>query len=182
MESKRTNLLIIKNLHPDDFLSKRIIEKKETPQQIAEVYTEVPKRFTSVETWPQFSNLKCWVCSRLPDSYPKFIPIYPERSERNNTDSCDPYGNFDTWNCAVRYIERELPESQRPDLMRLTCLFESKFTGRRREKIMPAPTPALMKDYCGNNGISQLEYQQMIDRLNQDYDLSSYKMDHFRRE
>lgn len=180
--AKRTNILILRGVYPNDFAeidsiyTESAIEKKVTEPAV--VYTEIPKHFANVDLWPQFSNLKCWECDQLPTTYPKFIPVNPEK-DKNGNDICDVYGHFDEWNCAVRYIMKEFPKEQQWDTLKYICLFESKFSGKRREKIMPAPSKTLMKAYCGRNGVTPKQFKDKINQLNADYDLSSFRLAHF---
>ncbi len=178
--TKSSNLLIIREIFPDDFsrIDGIYVIKKNQIQEKANIYTEMPKRFTSVESWPVFSNLRCWECDRLPTSYPKFIPINPEK-DPNGNDTCDVYGHFDEWNCASRYIMHEMPKEQQWDLAEFLCLFESKFSGKRREKIMPSPPKTMMEMYCGSRGVSPLKYKEKIEQINNDFDLGLFKMSHF---
>ena len=182
---KRTNLLILRGVYPKDFApvdsiyDKSAVEIEKKVIEPVVVYTEIPKKFTSVESWPQFSNLKCWSCDQLPTSYPKFIPMNPEKDKDGN-DICDPYGHFDEWNCAARFVEKEFPREQQWDALQLICLIESRFSGKRREKIMPAPSKTLMKAYCGKAGITPKQYKEKIMQLNSEYDISSYRLEDFR--
>src|SRR5271170_3231805 len=101
---KKTNLLILRGVYIKDFSPIDFIYDKNSKRELKiesdTVYTEIPKKFISVATWPQFSNLKCWNCDQLPDSYPCFIPINLELDNKSN-DICDVYGHFDNWNCAT---------------------------------------------------------------------------------
>lgn len=177
----RSNILILKGVYPKDFAPIDTIYEKLPPVQPEAnvVYTEMPRKFTSTRTWPEFSNLKCWECDQMPTGSPKFIPVNPERDADGN-DICDVYGHFDEWNCAVRYIEREFSREQQWDALKLLTLFESKFSGRRREKIMPAPSKTAMKAYCGPSGITTKQYREKIASLNTDYDLSEYKLENYK--
>ncbi|SIP85951.1 Putative VV VLTF2-like transcription factor [Pacmanvirus A23] len=180
---KRTNLLTLRSVYPADFATVEVIYnkvpeiEKVKPEPVA-VYTEMPKKFTSVDSWPTFSNLKCWSCDQLPTSYPKFIPTNPEQ-DVNGNDICDPDGHFCEWNCAVRYVEKEYPKEQQSDAHKLICIFESKFSRRKREKILSAPSKTLMKAYCGKNGITPSQYREKIAQINSEYDLSNYKLSDF---
>lgn len=183
---KCTNLLILRGVFPKDFAPVDTIYNvvAETEKKVIEpsvVYTEIPRKFVSADTWIKFSNLKCWECDQMPTSYPKFIPTCPEK-DKDGHDMCEPYGHFDEWNCAVRYVKKEFPTEQQPDALNLICLFESKFSDKRREKIMPSPSKTLMKAYCGQKGITPKQYKDKIAQLNSDYDLSSYKLTHFRSD
>jgi len=179
VNSHRSNLLILRGVYPQDFNHRAEKPHHSSSRlEILPVYTEIPTRFVSTGDWLRFSNLKCWSCDSLPVSYPKFIPINLEKN-RDGEDVCDVHGHFCEWNCAVRYVITEFPKEQQWDALQAICLFESKFSGKRREKIVPAPSKTCMKQYCGNGGISQKQYKDKIVQLNQDYDLSLYKLCHF---
>lgn len=176
---KCANLLVLRNIYPEDFThenDERDIKIKQV--EPLDAYDEIPGRFTSVEKWPSFSNLKCWECDQLPVSYPRFVPINPEKDENGN-DICDVLGNFCEWNCAVRYTTKEIPKEQQWDTLRMICVFESKFSGIYKEKIMPSPPKTLMRAYCGRHGLTPREYKEKIELINDNYGLSSYKMIHF---
>jgi hypothetical protein len=165
--------LILKGVYPEDFAQNDSIYEKTAvvPIEKKTIYTEIPKKFTSVETWPQFSNLKCWCCDLPINGYPRFIPQNMER-DVNNNDICDVLGNFHEWNCAVKYVLSEFPKEQQWDALQSICLFESKFSLRKREKIMPSPSKVIMKEYCGSSGITQKQYREKIIALNAEYDHS----------
>lgn len=182
---KKTNILILRGVYPKDFAPVDNIYEKTNPDvdrskiEPAIVYTDMPKKFTSVATWPRFSNLKCCECDQLPTSYPKFIPQNPEKDNAGE-DICDVFGHFCEWNCAVRFAQKEFPKEQQPDILQYICLFESKFSGKRKEKIMPCPRKTEMKAYCGNNGITPKQWREKLDAINNDYSLTNYKLEHFR--
>ncbi len=174
---KKTNLLIIRGVSPIDFavVSKSVDEKIKIEPAV--MYTEMPKKFTSVDKWLPFSNLKCWYCDQLSVSYPKFIPMNLERCGAEDT--CDVHGHFDEWNCAVRYVIKEFPAEQQWDALQAISLIESKFSGKHKEKIMPAPAKTLMKAYCGDRGITQKQWREKILALNNDYELSNFKITNY---
>lgn len=180
---KKSNLLILRDVYPTDFASIDHIYEKTQPEpaqsQNNVVYTEIPKKFISVETWPQFSNLKCWECDQTPTGYPRFIAVNPERDKDGN-DICDVFGNFDEWNCAQRYILREFPDEQKWDAIQTLLLFESKFSGRKKEKIIPSPSKTMMKAYCGKNGLTPKQFREKIISINNEYDLTEYKLEHLK--
>ena len=179
--TKKTNLLIIRGVFPKDFTSGTVqkIKPQFDDRKIIPVYTVIPKRFTGVAKWPTSSNLKCWTCDRLFSGYPRFLPSNPERTATGD-DYCDAEGNFHSWNCVASWIESKLPRAQQWDANRLICLFESKFTGRMREKILPSTDKTKRKEYCGDHGLTMEQYDASIDKLNNEYDLTTYKMDHFK--
>jgi hypothetical protein len=189
MEFKKSNLLILKGIFPADFTPGEsvVVTKKaaHTEQSVKSepttVYSELPKCFRDVPSWPKSSNLKCWACDLLFTLYPKFVPMNPERDCDGN-DICDALGNFCQWNCVVKYIRTVFPKDQQADMERLVCIFQEKFTGRRREKIPPSPDKTERKEYCGEKGLTVKQFRDKIEQLNSEYDLSTYKLDHFKNE
>jgi hypothetical protein len=148
----------------------------ETSIQTTEMLIEMPKKFIGVDSWIKFSNLKCWECDLLPVSYPTFIPANPERTL--NGPICDVVGHFCIWNCAVRYVMREYPKEQQPDILESIALFESLFTGIRRQIIKPSPPKTKRREYCGKNGITVAQWREELAQLNTEYSLTHYKMQH----
>lgn len=178
MESKNTgiNLLILRGVFAKDFAMNPVNTSSRPTESGTEqsiIYTEIPKRFTSVETWPTFSNLLCWNCSLLPLSYPRFVPLNPEK-DKDDKDVCDTHGNFCEWNCVVRYTIKEFPD-QKWDILEAICLFESKFSGKRKKKIMPAPSKTKMAAYCGKDGLSPKQWREQVVKLNNEYALAHRK-------
>jgi hypothetical protein len=135
--SKRTNLLILTGVF--DF-SESTVQANTTSKQ----YSQIPKRFTSVATWPKNTNLLCWSCGNSFSDYPKFVAMNPEI--KNGDDICDVKGNFCRWPCASNYIDKEMPKSQKKDLHRFLTIFESKFSKRRKEIIPCSPPKAMLKE------------------------------------
>lgn len=176
MSLSKSNLLILCKVYPADFNPTVRVEVVHEP---AIIYTEIPRRFTGAANWIKFSNLKCWECDLLPRGYPKFVPLYPEK-DKNGEDICDAHGHFCEWNCAARYIAHEYAPEQRPDILAALCLFESKFTGRKRKKIMPCPPKTDMKAYCGHSGVTSAQWLAKVEQLNTDYALSSFKIEQLR--
>jgi hypothetical protein len=174
------NLLILRGVYPRDFVpTEGIFDTAPTrASQPEEPYTSIPRRFTGVATWPQFSNLKCWNCDEPTKGYPKFVALNPEKNAAGE-DECDVLGNFHEWNCAASYIIATFPPDRQWELLASLCLFESKFTGKRRAKIMPAPPKTLKKQYCGNRGLTSAQWEARLAALNENYLLSQYKMEHF---
>jgi len=147
-------------------------------------YSTIPKQFTSVEEWPKMTNLKCHQCSRGFGTYPKFIPTKPERVFRRGREEIHyiPSGNFCTWNCAISHID-ETQKTQKDSkcelkdsVYRVASLFEKKSI----VKILGSPSKTEMKQYCGEHGLTEQEYQKKIDKINADYELSCYKLSQLR--
>lgn len=175
-KAKKSNLLCLRGVFLRDLettITSVVVPEPEQPQTL---YTEIPKRFVGVSTWPIACNLRCWECSQVCHSYPTFIPT------NFTADECDVYGVFDHWNCAVRHAQKEFPASRVWDTLKAICLFESKFSGRLRQKIMPAPSKVLMIEYCGKGGLTPKQFNDKIAILNADYEMLYYKLDHFTTE
>lgn len=180
---KKTNLLILKGVFPGDFFNfDTIYLAQKTPgepkNEHATIYTKIPKVFVNVDNWPKVSNLKCWNCDQILQSYPRFLPVNPERDKEGN-EICDTVGNFCEWNCVVRYAMEKYSGERLWDILKLTNIIAAKFTGRRREKILPSPEKTIMKQYCGDEGITPKQYKEKIDQLNLEYDLIHFRLDQF---
>lgn len=175
---KKSNILIIYGVYPKDFITHEIFvdEKTHKPDIL---YTEIPKKFINVANWPTVSNLKCWGCDQIPISYPKFIPVNPEQ-DGNGYETCDVVGNFCEWNCVVKYVESEFPKEQQWDTLKLISRFESKFTGKYREIIMPCPPKTLMQQYCGKAGLTAKQWRDKLMFIDSSYSLSAYKTETLR--
>lgn len=178
-QPKRSNILILRGVFPRDFTTTDVFHTNPTPRtEVATLtYSDIPKQFTSTTTWPKSTNLKCWECDQTFTTQPAFVPMNIERVGDN--DVCDPHGNFNTWNCAVRYTMREFPKELQWDLLQGICLYEAKFTGHRRQKIMPAYPKTLMKAYCGSGGLTPKQYSDKNEQMNSDYAMSQFKVEHF---
>lgn len=188
------NIITIKGVHLSDLenldalYEKRPINTHDFVECIREgsytSYSTIPKKFTHVDEWPKMTNLKCHQCSRNFTTYPKFIPTCPERvfKGRHEETHYTPKGNFCTWNCVIGYIydtnriHRDNKWDYEKNAIRVASLFEK----RKLVKIMPSPPKTEMKQYCGEFGLTEQEYQKKIDKLNADYDLSCYKIEQLR--
>ena len=189
---KTNNILVLKGVYILDFSTDNLPTTVTTeftgrPTTYTR-YISLPKQFISPDDWPKVSNLKCWSCDRLFESYPKFVPLDPELISLNDklVTAWEPRGNFCGWNCVIDYIRTRLPKNKQWDAEQDTCkvaeMFAkamSAFAYKPVIRIMPSPEKTLMKPYCGNDGITEEEYQSMVNALNTNYDLSSYKMEHY---
>ena len=184
----RRNILVLHGIYPKDFdhITNDVGGYQHVPIQLEAshinrtrtvVYGSVPKRFTTAAEWPKFSNLKCWECDLFPESYPKFIPLNPE-VDGYGRDVCDSYGNFDEWECAAKWVAEKFSPTQRKDILDAMRIFESKFTGKTRQKIPAAPSKTLMKAYCGELGLTEAQYKEKRTKIREDYSSSVYKLEH----
>jgi hypothetical protein len=176
-EEFKRSIVIFKGLFLKHLDEKSVI--KPAIVKFSSVYDSIPARFTSPETWPKSTNLKCWNCDLQFSSYPRFIAMNPEYGP-NKVEIYEVYGNFCEWNCAVRYIKEKMPPQQQNDLHRLVCIVSQKFTGRHVQKIMPSPDKTRMQPYCGDHGLSPAQFRDEIAQLNSDYNLVNYKLEHMK--
>lgn len=119
-------------------------------------YQRLPRQFTGVDSWPRSSNLKCWHCDIvIGDIAPKFIPVDP--SKRSGEMHCDAYGAFNSWSCAVAYVDTNFTGAKRSDSRNLIATFARAIDGID-SVIHPAPPRTIMSAYCGETGITPEEY------------------------
>lgn len=189
---KKSNLLILRGCSLTNYENTRslagLLYRQTYTDDAACAYVALPARFTDAGEWPASSNLHCWFCDLTLPDYPRFIPLNVETtlvSAANSThthetcvrdtcvhetcvhETCDVFGCFCSWNCAAAYAMRELPEYMRWDTLRYICVFESKFTGRLRAKVHPAPPRTLMKKYSGESGLTPQQYRARLAALNE---------------
>jgi hypothetical protein len=67
----------------------------------------------------------------------------------------------------VRYVRARYANDVAGDIIYLICLFESKWTHRRRTVIIQSPEISKMRAYCGSNGLTEVEWRQELEMLNQ---------------
>jgi hypothetical protein len=155
---KKSAILIIKGLTFEELNAvEQIIIKEENKFK----YNTIPKEFKSVEEWPKYTNLLCWHCDRTVIGYPKFIPKNPTIINKNDT--CEIIGNFDRWECAVAYAYKEFSKEVYFDTLMNIKIFATKFHPNIKT-ILPAPSKTLMKQYCGDSGITAEQYEEMIEK------------------
>jgi hypothetical protein len=145
-------------------------------------YSSIPKKYVQPKDWPKMTDIKCWNCDRNFNKYPKFIPINPQFEFVSGVQivTWEPHGNFCEWNCAVAYLEKEFSKDLIKNIKDSLFKIASEFSGKKILTIIPSPSKTIMKQYCGNNGITERQYQDLIDKLNTDYDLGCYKLEHLR--
>lgn len=172
--NRRNNLLVLRGVFLCDFAEPPPAAARPESKPEA-VYTVMPSRFTGVASWPTRSNLRCWSCDRMPNGPPAFIALDPERNSAGQL-CCDVFGHYCRWNCAARDISVRIPTNQRPDALYNLTLIEAEFTGRRRLKIPPAPDKIEMKAYCGDRGLTTAQWDERVEALNAEHELTQYQM------
>jgi len=158
--SRRSYLLVINGISPKDFLYFDADQKKGPEVK----YDKPPEKFVSVARWPKTTNLRCWNCGLIPTDYPKAVVTSFTIAESGKF-ICNTEGSFGHWPCAVSYILRTYPKHKIPDAIDMLCLLESQFTGVLRRSISAAPDHTKLKEYCGNDGLSESEYVKQIEMV-----------------
>lgn len=186
MEStyRRPNILFLRGVYIDDLKSQdEIFDRKFTSAEVQPVnkiiYQSIPEHFTTMQQWPRSTNLKCWECDCSFTSTPVFVPTDMYRNRKGEL-MFDTHGNFCTFNCAQKYIEEKFRnEPSKHDKDKFLKILHGIFTGKKTDRIVPAPDKTLMQQYRGDGGISYKEFRDRIFELNADYELTIYKLDHF---
>ncbi len=159
MSFKKTAILIIRGISLNEIMT---IDIKTIKQTNDYNYSLIPRKFTSVEEWPVFSNILCWNCSLTISNYPKFIPKNPSLIKGKLV--CETIGQFCHWSCAMSYAKIKYDREKFWDVEQMILSFANLFTDFKYTKIPFAPEYTLMKAYCGNNGLSASEYQELLNK------------------
>ena len=156
-------ILIIKGVFLSDLNAKpKPIITRLMPTDTIKVYNDLPREFTGISDWPKRTNLKCWHCDKIPEDYPRFLPVCPQRNQNDDKFHCGTKGVFHSWNCVAAYIDAYVPASERREARQLLCFVESIFSGRRRIVIPAAPARTDMREYSGDTGLSRAEYEAKL--------------------
>lgn len=159
----RSYILTIKDVYllnmpaVDDMFEAKFTEQLQV--QVITTYISLPKKFTSLDQWPRYTNLHCWHCASQFDSVPIFIPRNPSQ------DQYDTHGVFCTWNCAMAYIETHFHRDSKWDAKQMLYHLHYIFTGQKTHYIAPAPPHTILKQFSGSTGISIGEYREQIAKL-----------------
>ncbi len=151
----------------------------------AAIFDKIPTCYTSLETWPKKTNLKCWTCHRNFNTMPWFEPqaIEPvcvgeagKYIEVNNlkkltnekTYNIPAIGNFCSCNCVQDHIEKNTKDlSEKTNKKIMLKFVYHLIKGKNINEIRPSPSFTLMKVYGGK--LSESEYQQKIDMLEENF-------------
>lgn len=126
---------------------------------------EIPPEFTSPDTWPKTTRLRCWRCTMVPVDYPRFIA----KNVVNNGAVAvyTTFGVFDSWPCAAGYIEDNFTGDAKWNYHHMLCMVEAVFTGGPLKTYIPrAPPMTVLREFRGRYGLTQ---QQFRDRVNEMY-------------
>jgi|SRR3989344_5751968 len=182
----RANILFLrgvflKNLAtPEELFETRLTADEPVVETIK--YVALPPKFTSIDTWPKSSNLRCWSCSLTHNNRPVFIPRTMTVDSAGNIEM-DVHGHFCTFNCAAKYIDEHfLNDNVRDNKIRFLKILYNIFTGLTIRKINPAIDHTRMKQFVGDQGMGEREYRDKNAELFKLYANADYKMEHIQGE
>jgi hypothetical protein len=168
---KKSYILRIEGIFIKDILGKST-SRYSAPAHVC-VYDSIPKKFSSLSTWPRHSNLHCWSCGRKFSSRPCFIPLNPEIIAHMTI--YDVLGNFCRWNCVVRHVRKIYPAEYAWDIECSIRKLYKLYHDVDVEQVVPSPDPYVMNFYCGDDGISSEDYDVLIDKHQKDYSLVDFR-------
>ena len=186
----RCNILFLKGVYLKDLsddncqidvaLSTKKYNEYVDKHQVKKIYVSNPCIFTNLLEWTKTTNCLCWHCSCSFENIPVFIPEEIRINNKGETEM-PVIGNFCSFPCAQRYInEKYKNDGSHDDKTRCLKILYKIFTGKKIMKIIPAPDKTEMMQYSGVNGLTLEQFREKISSLSSDYNLTSFKMDHFK--
>lgn len=182
--NKKANIMFLPGVFEKDLIidDKMITEKFSEPiyyygsQPMETKYSDLPRVYVSASSWIKSTNLHCWECDRQFRGTPVFIP--GARYVREGERVIDVIGNFCSFNCAQKYIDERYTGSIRDDKTRDLLNLHKELTGRDAILIKTAPEKTLMKKYCGEEGINAIEFQRLLEEVQEEYQVEHFQMEH----
>ncbi len=172
---KSSNIMVLKgvimnNCDFDNIFDDKFMEDVQRAKQpIKTIYNDIPRIFKDLEQWPKSSNLKCWECSENFYTQPLFLPLNMRTTGVSEDEhEFETHGNFCSWGCLIKYVEEQYKKDKLKELIDLIKIIYRKFTGNIPIKINPAPSKTLMKQYCGNDGLSLEEFKERVNNVKDD--------------
>ena len=168
------NVLHLHGVTIDDFVSvEDVFEKRVLEELVDEPLTDIyprdviPRIFTSIETWPQTTNLRCWSCAFTFESRPCFIPTFIRKGKKSGIE-IGVEGNFCSFNCAARYMIMVYPPQGAfadkhwnvRNNLHIVC---SMFAGHPVTHITPAPHMTAFREFGGE--MSKEEFRFLLQEL-----------------
>jgi len=181
---RRPNILFLRGVCVDDLKSNDSIFDRKFTTDAAQptprvLYQSLPEHFTTMESWPKSTNLKCWQCDCQFSNPPVFMPSDMYRGRKGEI-VFDTHGCFCTFNCAQGYIdEKYRGDPTIFDKEKYLKTLYQVYTGKKIVKIVASPPKTKMQQYSGERGVSYKEYREKIYEMNDDYELAVYKLDHY---
>lgn len=119
------------------------------------------KYFTTLDTWTETTNIKCWNCNLYFKTRPVFIPVTVEEISIGlfRYKTC---GNFCCFSCAKSYLFKNYDIPDRDIIYdNLLKLYEI-FNGKKIMSIIDAPDKSLMKVFGGT--LTEIEYRDLLEK------------------
>ena len=113
-------------------------------------YDKIPREYTR-NTWPRGTNLRCWSCGRRFNSQPFFVATKALK---------DVEGNFCHPACAMTFIDAEVTKINRWDAVQQLYELVYQLTGRKVQRIMPAPKRFMRAEYGGP--LSDADFEEQL--------------------
>jgi hypothetical protein len=135
---------------PEECAERKFLADVDTELHHTGEYDKIRRSFTSLDDWPDSTNIKCWACNHSFDNRPVFVPTYIK--ETDDGLEIGVKGNMCGFNCAERWIIdryahcREDRWKYQDNLILLHYLF----TGYYVASIAPAPSITEHQMYGGD--------------------------------
>jgi hypothetical protein len=136
-------------------------------------YNNIPRVFTSLDSWIKKTNVKCWSCTLTFDTIPLFVPTAISDPIAPTKTFCDMdvLGNFCSWACSSRYVHISSDSHVKWERYEMLKLLHKIMTGTRVSEIEQAPCPTIMVQYGGKS--TKQEYKKIL-RTTDDKTLALY--------
>jgi len=122
------------------------------------IYDKIPSKFTTIESWPTKTNLRCWHCTLEHSNVPVFIP--DRISTMDNT--IIVLGSYCSFSCAAADIPRHFPERVWTITETLKIVYE-RFYKRKVADMPKSPDRKELELYGGTMTVQQ--YVEEVTKL-----------------
>lgn len=153
-----TGVFINSNSTIDDMFFAELNQNNTKTDKI--VYSQFPKKFYNVDSWPSKLNICCWACHTKIEEKPYPIPINMQYSGKQTIFGVE--GVVCSFPCMARYIN-ESPSNTRWEKTRFMFNLFEVFFGKKVCQIPAAPSPLDQHKYGGN--LSENEYRHRIQTI-----------------
>jgi hypothetical protein len=155
----------------DDIFEQQLIDRLDEDEDKVMEFNKIPSVFTTLDTWIEKVNIRCWFCDLNFEAQPVFIPRLIEPSADGYTIGTE--GCFCTFSCAMAYINLYYPKIydnvRRHDMLKF--LYKM-FHGAKIREILASPGRHEMSQYGGSLEIYQYR-TKIISITHQMHELST---------